>query len=187
MSDRTFSILFGIILGIAIILMNTRIPTQAEPTVKSSDIVKCESSRLLVETAGERNCEIVSRVHNRQPEEMRFIIQQARDAWVKGDAEAFASLFSPDGEFIVPGNRWVGREAIQKIAADFATSHSEVKIEIKRIIVESDRAVAEWHWEDRENATGRLSKADDAIVVDFQAGQIVRWREYIDTATWADR
>lgn len=118
-----------------------------------------------------------------QPEAIRTAIEQARDAWMQGDADAFASLFSADGEFIVPGNRWVGREAIRQTIADFAASHVEVNIEIKRIIIEGDRAVVEWSWEERESATARPNKADDAIVVDFQGGQIVRWREYIDSET----
>ncbi|MBF2021815.1 MAG: SgcJ/EcaC family oxidoreductase [Hydrococcus sp. C42_A2020_068] len=123
------------------------------------------------------------RAESMQPEEIRATIEQAREAWVKGDAEAFASLFSPDGEFIVPGNRWVGREAIRQVAADFFASHSSVRIDIKQIIIEGDRAAVEWYWEEK-NQEGRLNRADDAILVDFQAGQIVRFREYIDTATW---
>jgi uncharacterized protein (TIGR02246 family) len=119
-----------------------------------------------------------------QPEEIRSTIQQARNAWIEQDAEAFASLFSPDGEFIVPGDRYQGREAIRQVSASFFSAYSVIKIEIKQIIVEGDRAAVEWYWEDRENATGRNNRADDAIVVDFKAGQIVRWREYIDTATW---
>ena len=34
-------------------------------------------------------------------EQCRSIIQQAAEAWIKGNADSFASLFLPDGEFIV--------------------------------------------------------------------------------------
>ncbi len=94
----------------------------------------------------------------------------------------FASLFLPDGEFIVPNNRWVGTEKIRQVAADFATDY-EVKIEIRRIIVEDERAVVEWYWSDTQKATGKCNQADDAIVVDFRAGKISRWREYIDATS----
>lgn len=116
-------------------------------------------------------------------EEMRSLIQQAAQAWMAGDADAFASLFVTNGEFIVPGNRWVGQAEICKAAADFASTHSEVKISIRRIITEGNQAVVEWHWQDKENATNRRTQADDAIVIDFKDSQIRRWREYIDTQT----
>ena len=116
-------------------------------------------------------------------EEMRSLIRQAAQAWMVGDADAFASLFVTNGEFIVPGNRWVGQAEIRKAADDFASTHSEVEISIRRIIIEENQAVVEWHWQDKENATNCRTQADDAIVVDFKDGQISRWREYIDTQT----
>ena len=44
-----------------------------------------------------------------KPDEIRAMIEQAGQAWVAGDADAFAALFTPDGEFIVPGKRWQGQ------------------------------------------------------------------------------
>ncbi len=116
-----------------------------------------------------------------QPEEIRSLVQQAADAWVSGNAEAFAALFTSDGEFIVPGDRWVGQAAIQQVAADFASAYSNVKIDIRRIIVEDDQAVVEWDWQETEKATGQHGSADDVIVIDFRDGRFSRWREYIDT------
>ena len=112
-------------------------------------------------------------------EQYRSIIQQAAEAWIKEDADAFASLFVPDGEFIVPNNRWVG---LEKITADFVADY-EVKIAIRRIIVEGSQAVVEWNWSDREKATGKCNQAEDAIVIDFKVGKISRWRECIDSTS----
>ncbi|WP_347276480.1 SgcJ/EcaC family oxidoreductase [Chroococcidiopsis sp [FACHB-1243]] len=120
---------------------------------------------------------------NTSPEQIRTIVRQARDSWVNGDADAFAALFTPDGELIVPGQKWVGRAAIRKAAADFATYASNVKIDIRQIIIEGNRAAVEWYWEDTEKASGRRNRADDAIIADFVAGKIKRWREYIDSKT----
>ncbi|MGL5877496.1 MAG: nuclear transport factor 2 family protein [Xenococcaceae cyanobacterium] len=117
-------------------------------------------------------------------EQIKAAIAQAAKAWIKGDAEGFASLFLPDGEFIVPGDRWVGREQIHQAVLDYTSAYSEVKIDIRRIVVDGNCAFVEWHWEDKENATGKVSKADDAIAVDFQDGLISRWREYIDSTTY---
>ncbi len=118
-------------------------------------------------------------------EEIRSLIKQAGDSWVRGDAAAFAALFAIKGEFIVPGKRWLGRSEIEKAAADFALAY-DVKVEIRRIMVDGNQALVEWYWEDREKATGVRNQADDAIVIDFENGQIVRWREYIDSETWAN-
>ncbi|MDJ0713909.1 MAG: SgcJ/EcaC family oxidoreductase [Prochloraceae cyanobacterium] len=116
------------------------------------------------------------------PEQIRSLIQQAANAWISGNADAFACLFLPEGEFIVPNNCWVGAAQIRQVTADFVASY-EVKIEIRRIIVERNQAVVEWHWQDKEKATGKSTLADDAIVVDFQFGRISRWREYIDATS----
>jgi uncharacterized protein (TIGR02246 family) len=117
-------------------------------------------------------------------EQIKAAIAQAAKAWIEGDAEGFASLFLPEGEFIVPGDRWIGREQIHQAVIDYASAYSEVKIEIRQIVIDGNYAFVEWHWEDKENATGKVSKADDAIAIDFQDGLISRWREYIDSTTY---
>ena len=121
-----------------------------------------------------------------QRDEIRSIIEQSAQAWTTGNADSFAALFAPDGEFVVPGKVHRGREAIRDVTASFAARYSNVNIEIRRIIVDGDQAVVEWYWEDTKNETGARSRADDAIVVDFIDGQIVRWREYIDTKSRAN-
>jgi uncharacterized protein (TIGR02246 family) len=118
-----------------------------------------------------------------KPEDIRIAIEKARAAWVDRDADALAQLFTHDGEIIVPGSRWQGQAKIREELAHFARQYSDVKIEIRRIIIEGDRAAVEWHYEDTEKATGRRQKTDDAIVIDFKDGRISRWREYFDEKT----
>jgi uncharacterized protein (TIGR02246 family) len=130
-----------------------------------------------------------------QPAEIRAIIEQAATAWIQADANAFADLFTADGEFIVPGRRWVGQAAIRQVVVDFTATAADVSIEITQIVVGSDaiqadrqtdktdRAFVEWHWENTVTATRQRQSADDAIAIDFHHGRISRWREYIDTQT----
>jgi uncharacterized protein (TIGR02246 family) len=118
-----------------------------------------------------------------QPEYVRELVRQAADALMSGDAYAFAALFTPNGEFIVPGQKWVGREAIHQAIADFSRSYSHVTIEIRQIVTEGNHTVVEWQWQDMEKANGRRSQADDAIAIDFTGKRISRWREYIDAET----
>jgi len=117
--------------------------------------------------------------------QIRAIIERAGQSWVDGDAGGFAELFTTDGEFIVPGKRWQGRSAIRDALAGFAANHSDVRVEIKRIVVDGNQAVVEWRWEDTQDDTGVRHTADDAIVVDFEDGRISRWREYIDAKSSA--
>ena len=119
----------------------------------------------------------------KKQEEMRTLIKQARDAWVARDAKALAQLFTPDGELIVPGQRWQGQVKIRAEVTRFAQQYSDVKINIKRIIVEGNQAAVEWDYEDTEKATNIHNKADDVIIVDFKNGRISQWREYFDTKT----
>lgn len=118
-----------------------------------------------------------------QPEEMRFLIEQAKTAWVARDAEAIAQLFTPDGELIVPGQRWQGQAEIKAEVTRFTQQYTDVKIEIKRIIIEGKQAAVEWYYEDTEQANGHRNRADDVIIIDFKDGRISRWREYFDLKT----
>ncbi|MCX7593470.1 MAG: nuclear transport factor 2 family protein [Fischerella sp.] len=111
------------------------------------------------------------------------LIHQARDAWVALDGDALAQLFTPNGELIVPGQKWQGQAKIREAVSLLAQQSKEIKIDIQRIILCGDRAVVEWRYEETERATNRHTSTDDAIVIDFQDGQISRWREYFDTET----
>ena len=121
----------------------------------------------------------------RDTNEIRSTIQQAAQAWMTGDANAFANLFAPNGEFITPGRACRGQDAIREVTASFAARHSNVNISIMRIIIDGDQAVVEWQWQDTDDATGVRHRADDAIVIDFNDGLIARWREYIDNSPYA--
>lgn len=114
--------------------------------------------------------------------EMRSLITQAKDAWIARDAAALTQLFTPNGQLIVPGQRWQGQAQIQAEVAKFARQYTDVKITIYRIIIDGERAAVEWHYEDTEIATGKRSESDDAIVIEVENGRISYWREYFDVS-----
>lgn len=117
---------------------------------------------------------------------MHAKINFAKQAWLEGDSQGFAQLFAPSGELVVPGQRWQGPEAISKAFQAFTQDHEVLAIEISNLVVQGDRAILEWYWEDRDIHTGQTSKAEDAIAIDFQGDRIQRWREYIDTKSLAN-
>lgn len=125
-----------------------------------------------------------------QPTEIHAVIEQSILAWTHGEADTFAGLFDNDGEFIVPGKRWVGPAAIRNALADFAASARDVSIRLSQVIIatpsppEGDRALLEWHWENTDLKTGKRIVADDAIAIDFRGPKISRWREYIDHVSY---
>jgi len=74
---------------------------------------------------------------------VQSLVERAAISWSRGDAKAFAALFLPDGEFVVPGQHVVGIEAIEKVASEFAESHAHVNIKIQRVMVDRHQAVVE--------------------------------------------
>lgn len=108
------------------------------------------------------------------------VIEEAQRAWLMSDAEAFVQLFDEIGEFIVPGNRWIGQEDIRLAFQDYCAAYEVVEIQVLQVIREGERAVVEWRWSDRERATGNTSQVEDAIIIEMLGGRITRWREYMD-------
>jgi uncharacterized protein (TIGR02246 family) len=114
-------------------------------------------------------------------EEAKIIIHQAKTAWIDGNDQAFAELFTADGKFIVPGDSWQGKQEILDAFQSFKATHVVNAIEISNIILQGNQALVEWSWEEKEIRSGKISKAEDAIAIDFKGNQIKRWREYIDS------
>lgn len=112
------------------------------------------------------------------PLEIRSIIKLATDSCMNQNAKTFASLFRNDAEMILPGHRLTGKANIQEATTTYLQSYDEIKINIQRILVEGDRAVVEWIWQSYKK--GKSDYAENAIIIDFKAGLIQRWREYTD-------
>ncbi len=121
--------------------------------------------------------------NNMNQEEIQASIEKARSAWANQDVDALVQMFTIDGEIILPGQKWQGQAKIREEITNFAQQYSNIKIDIRRILIENNQAAVEWYYEDTEKATGHRNKADDVIVIDFQDGCISRWREYFDTKT----
>lgn len=114
-----------------------------------------------------------------KPSDIEAIIQTAIAAWTEGKPDQFAALFAENGEFIVPGDRWVGPEAIRQVTAEF-TEANAVAIVVQNILIQGQHAAVEWHWQETNRSTGETSQAEDVTMIDIVDGKIQRWREYID-------
>lgn len=114
------------------------------------------------------------------PQEIQEVIEQAKQAWLDNNGIAFAELFAPSGEFWVPGHRYQGQDQILQAFQEFADASRVEEIEIRNLVTQADQAFVEWSWQEQERATGKVSRTEDAIAIDFQGDRIQRWREYID-------
>lgn len=117
------------------------------------------------------------------PDEIRAAIETQIRAWQTGDAELLAGWFAPEGEIIVAGKCIRGHAALKATVARFASRHRDVRVTLHRIICGDDYAAVEYRWEDTKIETGERYVADDSVWVDFDAGLITRWREYVDNDT----
>jgi uncharacterized protein (TIGR02246 family) len=108
------------------------------------------------------------------------IVARQAKAWETGDTLGIVRDFAPNALFIAGDYTFEGIEAIEQAANDYFRQFSETKITIKRVIREDNQGAVEWIWSDRNMQTGKVARAEDAIIFELQAdGKIIYWREYI--------
>ncbi len=112
---------------------------------------------------------------------LQALVERQAKAWEQGDVSSIVRDFAPNATFKAASYTFEGVEAIQKTATDFFNEFTDVKISIKRIIIEENQGAVEWDWSDRNKKTGEISEAEDAIIFEVQNdGKIIYWREYIE-------
>ncbi len=109
------------------------------------------------------------------------LVKRQAKAWETGDVSRIIQDFAPNATFIAAGYTFEGIDAIKKTAADYFKAFTDVKVTIKRIIIEHNKGAVEWDWSERNKKTGERSQAEDAIIFEVQEdGKIIYWREYIE-------
>lgn len=140
-------------------------------SVKVADAGQAPQSEVVVEEGGSLS-----------EADVRKVFEQVIQAWETPDPDLLAEVYAENGAFSIPGETFTGPEAIRELAVAYTAEH-EIKVDLKRIIVVGDFAFAEWVWNDTDKSTGETSQFDEAIVVDFEDGKVLNWREYIDADT----
>lgn len=109
------------------------------------------------------------------------LVNRQAKAWETQDVASLIGDFAPDAIFKAGGFTFTGVDAIQKAAEDYFRQFTDTEVEIKRILVEKNQGAVEWDWRDRNQKTGKISAAEDAIIFELRDdGKIVYWREYIE-------
>ena len=120
---------------------------------------------------------------NSSQQNIYSLIEQAKSAWIERNEDTLSQLFTLDGELVLPGKSWKGRQKIREEIAKFSRQYKDVAITIHRVIIDGNQAALEWQYEDTEIATNKRNLADDVIILEVEDGQISYWREYFDIKT----
>jgi uncharacterized protein (TIGR02246 family) len=137
---------------------------------------------VLNDTANRCNMD-TSSSQNSSQQNIYSLIEQAKSAWIDRNADTLSQLFTLDGELVLPGESWKGRQKIREEIDKFSQQYKDVVITIHRVIIDGNQAAVEWQYEDTEIATNKRNLADDVIILEVKDGQISYWREYFDIKT----
>ena len=109
------------------------------------------------------------------------LVERQAEAWRTGNVSAIIADFAPNAVFIAAKFEFEGIEAIEKAARDYFQDFENTEVTIKRIILNELQGAVEWDWSDRNKKTGKISRAEDAIIFELREdGKIIYWREYIE-------
>lgn len=112
---------------------------------------------------------------------LQALVERQAKAWEKEDVSAIIRDFAPNATFKAASYTFEGIDAIEKTATNYFNEFTDVKITIKRMIIEDRKGAVEWDWSERSKKTGERSEAEDAIIFEVQDdGKIIYWREYIE-------
>src|SRR5262245_28674815 len=109
-------------------------------------------------------------------EQVRVLVERQARAWEQADLQAITADFAPDGLFISPGGCWQGPDAIRAAAERFFQLATNVKVEIKRVLLAGDQGAVEWTWSETRRVDGSRHTAEDAIIFVVRDDKIIYWR-----------
>lgn len=119
-------------------------------------------------------------------DEVWAFLQARARAWERGDQAAILAGYAADAVLIAPGGiRLEGVEALRENNAAYFAAYTDIRVELKRVILDGDEGALEWTWSETRRADGRRRSVDDAIVFVLRDGKIAYWAEYFDTAALA--
>jgi len=122
------------------------------------------------------------------------IIQEAYEAFKRGDIQALLNIFTDDVEWFVSGpsdiiptaGRRQGRDQVAQFFATINDTEDIEQFEAHEFIAQGDKVVVLGHYRSRVKATGRTAESDWVHVHTLRDGKLVNFREYFDTAAVAE-
>ena len=121
------------------------------------------------------------------------LVEQAYEAFGRGDVETVLGLFSENIEWSEAENSpfWPGRafhgpqEVVQEVFARLGAETTDFRISTSRILGCGETVLVEGRYSGTWNANGTSFDLQMAHVWDFENGKVVGWQQYTDTLGWA--
>lgn len=118
------------------------------------------------------------------------LVQDAYDAFKKGDIEGLLQMLADDVEWITPGPSDImpaagHRKGREGVADFFSSMNAQEDVELfepKEFIAQGDQVVAISSYRGVVKSTGRTAETDLVHVFDIKDGKVQRFREFFDTA-----
>lgn len=109
-------------------------------------------------------------------------VEQMAQAMMRQDDAAVVSHFADDAVMIAPSGRFVGKRAIYDAGADFNAHYTDIKIVVKRVMLDCNGVTGalEWTFRETRKSDGYTHVMEDAIVFELRGDKVVYWREYFD-------
>jgi ketosteroid isomerase-like protein len=125
---------------------------------------------------------------SRDEENTRFI-RQLYENFLAGDIQSVLRKFSLDVDWDQPrmenvpiGGRLRGRDQVAQFFTRLGEVQEVLEFEPRQFIAQGDKVVALGHYRWRVKPTGKRFEGDWAHVFTIRDGQIVSFKEYLDTA-----
>jgi ketosteroid isomerase-like protein len=117
------------------------------------------------------------------------LVQQAYQAFGRGDVEAMLALMSQDFEWgsrypagVPIGGVWKGRDGVLSLLKTLSETEDVLAFTVQEFIAQGDKVVVLGAEEVRAKPTGRTYHNDWVHVWTVQNGQLARLQTYNDTA-----
>ena len=114
-------------------------------------------------------------------DQARQLVERQAQAWEQANIELALADFAAEGVFISPGGRWQGHAQIRAAAQAFFATATDVKVTVKRVLLDGTQGAVEWVWEETRREDGSRHQVEDAIIFELQDDKLIYWREYFDT------
>ena len=114
-----------------------------------------------------------------------FLLRRAR-YWGEKDLDGIMADYAPDIDYIFPKGRFKGTRELRASNERYLREYTDIQVHLTRLIVDGEQGALEWTWSETRVADGLRRSVDDAIVFVIRDRKIVYWREYFDTAAFAE-
>ncbi|HWF39420.1 MAG TPA: nuclear transport factor 2 family protein [Candidatus Acidoferrales bacterium] len=115
------------------------------------------------------------------------LIQEAYEAFSRGDIQGILNKVSSDVEWVAPpvepmAGTYRGRDGVGEFFRRVAANFEFTSFEPRDFVAQGDRVVVLGHYTANARNTGRTVDADWAMAFTVSNGQVSRFQEYTDTA-----